>query len=49
MRIKRYVTSMRMADRGGAKGGRDAGYGVTDTFTMAVVQQHWKPPPPTPE
>jgi len=26
-----------MADPGGAKGGRDAGYGVTDTFTMAVV------------
>ena len=23
--------------------------GVTATFTIAVVQQHWKPPPPSPE
>jgi hypothetical protein len=24
-------------------------YGVTETFTRLVVQQHWKPPPPSPE
>src|SRR5436309_14515105 len=26
-----------------------AGQGLTETFTSPVVQQHWKPPPPSPE
>lgn len=25
------------------------GEGATVTFTWALVQQHWKPPPPSPE
>ena len=28
---------------------RGAAYGVTDTFTIAVVQQHTSPDPPSPE
>ena len=28
---------------------RNRGYGWTVTFTFAVVQQHWNPPPPSPE
>jgi len=41
---------------GGPAGRRSAGetarptlYGWTETFNLAVVQQHWKPPPPSPE
>ena len=29
--------------------GLRAGHGFTDTLTLPVVQQHWNPPPPSPE
>ena len=29
--------------------GPRAGHGFTDTLTLPVVQQHWNPPPPSPE